>query len=102
MLKKSVKNSAMLKSGLVQTINFDDKIYISEKNNYTAKNNIEYPWEVLFKAVETSDSFYLYINKVQAFIVGKDCFTSGTPAELHNLLAQKLDPQKFKFSRKPA
>jgi hypothetical protein len=52
-------------------------------------------YDVLYKAYETKDSFYLYVNRLQAFIVSKDGFTEGSATELSVLLSGKLPPKKY-------
>ncbi len=52
-------------------------------------------YEALFKAFETDDFFYLFIEPQRAFIVGKSDFSLGQPEELRARLRQALG-KKFK------
>jgi hypothetical protein len=52
-------------------------------------------YEALFKAFETDDFFYLFIEPQRAFIVGKSDFSLGQPDELRARLRQALG-KKFK------
>lgn len=100
MAKRTVKNSPLLKSSMTQIFRFADKIVINESSKYVNANEMEYAWELLYKAVETPAAFYLYISKYQAFIVDRNGFTMGTPLDLHNLLAEKLDKKRFTFPKR--
>lgn len=100
LVKKSVTNSSLLKSQMTQNFTFDDKIYINESSKFVKANDMEFAWEMLFKAIEVDNSFYLYINKVQAFIIDKSGFSEGSPSDLHAILAERLPAKRFKFSKR--
>ncbi|HBP37801.1 MAG TPA: hypothetical protein DD640_03510 [Clostridiales bacterium] len=51
---------------------------------------VVFRYETILKVHETAYYFFLSLSKGQSCIVGKNDFTSGTPAELRELLTERL------------
>lgn len=64
----------------------------------TNTGSMEY--RLLFKVYESNDFFYLFINPMEAYIVGKDGFTSGTAAEFRSLMASKMGKKFYNKATK--
>lgn len=59
-----------------------------EVSNQQQKSKIYY--HQFFRIYETTDYFYLYLNKMSALIIAKESITLGSPEELRAFLQQKL------------
>lgn len=67
----------------------DDGVRIvSKSEDYNGEGEIKY--SMLFKVYETSDYFFLFQNKSQAFIVDKSTIESGFAGEIRNKLVSCL------------
>ena len=53
-------------------------------------------YSAFYKAIETNEYFFLFINKQQAYIIPKRGFTQGTPQELSMLLENKMYGKFFR------
>lgn len=51
--------------------------------------NVLHDYRAIVKIRESSDAFYLFIEKRKAYILRKDGFYEGTPGDLANLLRMK-------------
>jgi hypothetical protein len=47
-------------------------------------------YEMIYKAFETKDFFYIYINRKQIYIIGKNDFTRSSADDLRELLKARL------------
>lgn len=47
-------------------------------------------YKLLYKVYESNDFFYLFVNRMEAYIVGKDGFTSGSPEQFRNFMMSKM------------
>ena len=91
LMKKSIKNSPVLSGHPVQIFRFaDEKVTLSESSNVVATSDTEFAYTAFIRAEEKKTAYYLFIGKAQAYILDADGFTSGTRAELNDLLSQKL------------
>lgn len=77
----------------------EEKTYIFKFYDKTFKiyNDFNYdliPYWKLKKIFETNDFFYLYVDKIHAFLINKKTFTYGTPEDFSKFLKKKC---WFKF-----
>ncbi len=62
--------------------------------------NTDLTFEQFFKICETKDAFYLYISKIQAFIMPKQDFASEEEIEnLKKILRDKVEKKKLKLQK---
>lgn len=61
------------------------------------KGNFDFKYLLLYKVYETSDYFYLYVNRENAFLVSKKSFTMGTSKDFSNFIKNKC---KLKYRLK--
>lgn len=75
------------------------EVYIFTENGFTRSvrseeggmpDNLSAQYDILVKAVETKQDFYLFTSQTQAYLVDKEYFTKGTPEELRATLQKKL------------
>ncbi len=64
---------------------FSDRLEIV--NEY---GNSKLPYTKFFKAYETDTNFYLYMNKMQAFIISKSTIASGDVIKIRKILKNTL------------
>ena len=89
----SKKNPELFKTEFSITF-FED--YFSETFTGPLSNGtIDNKYEILYKAFEVYDYFYLYVNQKQALIVSKIDFIQGSSEELSILLTKVLPGKKF-------
>ena len=68
---------------------FNDENYtVSAKSDKIDENSTS-AYSTISKVTETKDFIYIFISKVQAFIVDKNGFTEGTPDGLIDFLVSK-------------
>lgn len=85
--KKVFNSDNLLKENIKNTFEFyDDKIEIKNKKS---TSTLEY--SDLYKVYETNDTFYIYLNKMQALIISKDCFLIGDTEKLRTLLLKNFE-----------
>lgn len=90
--KKIFKSDSILKENIKNTFEFyADRIQVSNK-----KSNSTLEYKDLYKVYEVKDAFYIYLNRVQVFIVSKDCFEIGDTEKLRTLLMEKFDKNYIK------
>ena len=87
-----------MKSDKVSTNNTNTFSFF-EKNFEIMNNNgsFTYRYFMLHKVFETSDFFYLYVTKENAFLVAKDSFTFGTAEDFSKFIKNKC---KLKYKLK--
>ena len=66
----------------------DENFTVSAKNDRIDETSTS-AYSTIIKAAESNSFIYLYISKVQAFIVDKSGFTEGTPDSLIDFLVSK-------------
>ncbi len=54
-------------------------------------------YKSIYKVYESRTCFYIYISKMQAYILDKSGFTEGTPADLRELLRDTVEPGRLKI-----
>ncbi|MBE6734493.1 MAG: YcxB family protein [Ruminococcaceae bacterium] len=86
-----IRYNAMLKMKGIENefVFMDDGVRISSKSeDYNGEGEIKY--SMLFKVYETSDYFFLFQNKNQAFVVDKSTIESGYAGDIRNKLVSVL------------
>jgi len=56
-------------------------------------------YKSIHRVYETKTCFYIYISTMQAYILDKNGFTEGTPADLRKLLRDAVEPSRMKLLR---
>lgn len=83
-------NSDKIQNEKEFTFNFYEKYFkIRDKNKYEIVK-----YRNLYKVFETTEFFYLYIDKTHAYLVSKSGFTKGTSLEFVNFIKKKC---RFRF-----
>lgn len=86
-------NSDKFTTNNTNTFSFFDKNF--EVKNLNGKFN--YKYLMLHKVFETSDFFYLYVNRENAFLISKSTFSLGTSKDFSKFISNKC---KLKFKKK--
>jgi len=73
----------------------ENKIYQESNRGEEYKATYECSYTLLYKAYETKSHFFMYISRMQTFIIPKKDIVTGTPEELRQILYNKLG-YKFK------
>jgi len=71
--------------------------YTFYKKNFQIKNkngSFNYKYFMVNRVFETSEYFYLYVSKENAFLVSKNTFSLGTPKDFSSFMKRKF---KFKY-----
>lgn len=84
-VKKEAKSDKVQKQ-LTNTYTFYDK-YMQIKNN---KQNIKLKYYKLYKVFQTTENFYLYLNKNYSFVLSKNNFSIGNANDFHKFIKKKL------------
>lgn len=82
-----------------KNINFNFTSYYFYQDYYRVvdiQSNVIHYYNQIYKAFETQDYFFIYINEFIADIIPKTCFTKNTSEEFSKLLTIKLG-DKFKI-----
>lgn len=89
-------NELIINKGLSQFFRFSaDSLYIETGKADMMQSSGNYTYDMLYKAFEITDYFFIYINKVNAVIINKSSFIKGAPDDLRALLSSKFG-NKFK------
>lgn len=89
-------NELIVKKGLSSFYRFTaGNVYIESGNADMMQSSGNYTYDMLFSAYETRDYFFVYLNKMNAFVINKSGFIKGTPDDLRGLLSSKFG-KKFK------
>ncbi len=81
--------------GLNVQFAFNDNNFIVNSFSELVNTNDTCKYELLYKAYEVDEYFYLLIDKMVVFIVDKNGFENTTPDEFSKFLESKLPPKKF-------
>jgi len=73
----------------------EEKCYDSATKGENVKSSSEYTYDMFYKVFETRTHFFLYISKMQAFVLPKADIITGTADMLRDLFVRKLG-KKFK------
>jgi len=72
------------------SVSFSEEKFENRQISTTATGSGSYQYDMIHKAYEEKDIFYIFITKRQAFLIPKTALTKGTPAGLRKLLQEKL------------
>jgi len=93
----TAKNNPLLRLGIINYNSFDNSFFYAKSTSqigYEAVSTI--PGNILLRAVETKDHFFIYQNTAVCNIIPKKDFVSGTPDELRAILQSWLPGNKYK------
>lgn len=89
-------NELIVKKGLSNFYRFTaDNVYIETGNADAMVSSGNYTYDMFLNAYETSDYFFVYLNKLNAYVINKAGFIKGTAEDLRILLTSKYG-KKFK------
>lgn len=101
LMNKMIKSSPVLKSGTTQLWRFlDNEIIFNESGKYAEARDTRFSYGMIHKAVENETAFYIYVNKMQAYIIDAKGFSIGSRRDLHDLLINKLGNKKFRYAKR--
>lgn len=86
---KSVDKFVNLQNNFIFTEK--NMIVSSDMGDYSGTTNIEY--SILFKVMETSENFFVFIQKQQVFLVDKSTVQGGTIEEVREVIKNALGKQ---------
>jgi len=69
---------------------FDDQKIAIKVESQTIKDSSEIKWDFIYKVFEDEKKFYLYINKMNAYIISKSDIEDDKEVELSNLIKEKV------------
>ena len=96
-----LKSSPILKNETTQVWRFlDDKIIFNESGKYVEARDTQFSYEAIHKIEENENAFYIYVSKMQAYILDAKGFTMGSRHELHGFLINKVGSKKYKYSKR--
>lgn len=84
-------------SGTGQDFYFYETAFVVLLSNGSAPQT-QVNYSQLEKVEENADYFYLYLQKNSAYLVAKNGFEEGSPAQLTAILQKKLSPAKYSTS----
>jgi len=87
------KSPALFDTGLSFTFQED---YFTVLTTGMISGNSDIRYEALFRAYQTKDSFYLYLQQQQSYIIDKASFTAGTPEDFAVFLAKVMPAKKYR------
>ncbi len=90
-VNKEIK-SEKISTNNTNTFSFFDKSFEVKNNN----GSFIYKYFMLYKVFETSDFFYLYVTRENAFLISKNTFSLGTPEDFSKFIKKKC---KFKYKK---
>jgi len=88
-----IRNRALFDVGM--EYRFYDDHFTGTAVGSAVKGDNEVKYNGLQKIWERKDCFYIIVNSVQSFMLGKDSFTLGTPEEFTAMMTKILPPKKF-------
>ncbi len=83
-LRRAVRMSARLGASYNYTFSYDGFSIASLSDHYKENSHVKY--KSVYKIYETKDCFYIYITKMQAYILDKNGFTNGSCDDLRAML----------------
>jgi len=87
------KSPALFDMGLTFTFH-EDYFTVLTTGMVSGTSDIRY--EALYRAYQTKDSFYLYIQQQQSYIIVKTDFTAGTPEDFALFLEKVMPAKKYR------
>lgn len=95
-IKRAYKKSALLYQNPIHNLFYEEHFSVIYNSPLCSGENMV-RYEGLTGISETKDCFYLYINKIQAYVITKSGITQGTPEQLSAFLSQKVG---YKFKKR--
>lgn len=86
--------------GAVIAYEFSDQEIIIDAVTKTETTHIQIEYSLFKRVCETKDAFYLYIQRQQAYVVGKTDITEGSALDLRNLLMKNSAEAGYKYITK--
>ena len=87
------KSPVLFDMGL--TFTFHEDYFTAQSTGMVSSiSNIRY--EALYRVYQTRDSFYLYLQQRQSYIIDKTHFTVGKPEDLAALLEKAISAKKYR------
>ncbi len=101
LMNRTLKSSPILKNETTQVWRFlDDKIIFNESGKYVEARDTQFSYEAIHKVEENETAFYIYVSKMQAYIIDAKGFNMGSRHDLHRLLLDKVGSKKYKYSKR--
>ncbi|MCL1819207.1 MAG: YcxB family protein [Oscillospiraceae bacterium] len=92
--RSALKNSpALFDTGLAFTFHED---YFTVLTTGMMSGTTDIRYEALYFAYQTKDSFYLYLQQKQSYLINKADFTAGTPEDFAELLKKVMPAKKYR------
>lgn len=82
--------------GAVNTYEFNENEFVIESSLPTLAGQTKVSLNHLVSVYETRDAFYLFISKMQAFIINKDDIIEGNLSDLQELFRRYLPAKTYK------
>jgi len=87
------KSPALFDTGLSFTFH-EEHFTVKTTGMVSGTSDIRY--EFLYRVYQTKDSFYLYLQQQQSYIIDKTSFTVGTPADFAALMDKVMPAKKYR------
>lgn len=88
--RRHLKTNRMFASMKNVLYRFEPSSITCETTSPKLKTTLETDWDNIYQAYESDDSFYIYISNMQAFIIPKSDFVTGTPEQFSKLLREQV------------
>ena len=87
------KSPALFEAGLTFTFHED---YFTVQSNGMVSGTSDIRYEALYCVYQTKDSFYLYLQQRQSYLIDKKHFTIGKPEDLAILMKKVMPAKKYR------
>ncbi|MBQ3005583.1 MAG: YcxB family protein [Clostridia bacterium] len=74
---------------------FSDEAFIDTVSNEEYNERTEIRYSMLFKVYETSQYFFIFRNKIEAYVVDKSTIEGGTAEDIRNKLSEVLKDKYY-------
>lgn len=97
-LSESISKNKLLKYGTTQVFTFlDDGFELEQTSSYDLFKE-RYNYEDIYSIIKYKRYYFIYVNRVQAFIVNNDNYICGNEQELDDLF-KKVKKERFIIKR---
>jgi len=96
-----IKQNKKFETMMISYTFSDEKIMVSGKSA-SGEENVEIPYENLFKARQTKKFIFLYVTKDSALVVDKSKFSYGDADKVMNLIKLKEEDKQDEKKKKSA
>lgn len=94
--KKVNKTASFISNDTDEIYTFDtDHFTVMQRKADIFNSNIDAKYSYLFKVIENKTHYFMYISKMQCYVIDKTSLTQGTLEELNTILKNNLGA-KFK------